>query len=501
MVTKVGARVSDPVGSRNKVAARIAAEVRHGMTRGETKIAKVTSLLHAFHTTGSPAGFRRVVSDLRAQNLDVGSAWGLDDAGWPNSRPTGVLEFSCTDQKEGNEGELDPDRDETIQVSVWRPGSAPSEERPLSADDRSLDDAVLWFNVDPPSGRGEPAAPDAFEERVVTVSRQLADRCPGLDDRMIRDLLTQDVQPKVETYGDENDGVRGISVLAVIAREAPGEPGDSDGISEELIFQMVEIIVGMRWIVTCWHPSRTFIGTDEPEAGHSVLREPFLSHVRHRWLEAVAAASPNEETSSDLAVYLSRTLVDTYEASHRMLERWVAGWEVDFYRSLSSEKKAEHLKEAAREISNLLSMVGEFRRRLTAFDHARYATTDKTWFPSVSDRAEAPGEGTDTSQQGHLATTVQAAEKSFALLSDTIRADINLLMLQSTATQQESTERLQRLLGKVTGLVLVPTLVAGLFGANTELPGRETWLGFELMMILIVLTAITAYLVIRRLTR
>jgi Mg2+ and Co2+ transporter CorA len=74
-------------------------------------------------------------------------------------------------------------------------------------------------------------------------------------------------------------------------------------------------------------------------------------------------------------------------------------------------------------------------------------------------------------------------------------------MLQSTATQQESTERLQRLLGKVTGLVLVPTLVAGLFGANTELPGRGTWLGFELMMILIVLTAITAYFVIRRLTR
>jgi hypothetical protein len=75
-----------------------------------------------------------------------------------------------------------------------------------------------------------------------------------------------------------------------------------------------------------------------------------------------------------------------------MLERWVAGWEVDFYRSLSSEKKAEHLKEAAREISNLLSMVGEFRRRLTAFEHARYATTDKTWFPSASDRADAPGE-------------------------------------------------------------------------------------------------------------
>jgi hypothetical protein len=77
---------------------------------------------------------------------------------------------------------------------------------------------------------------------------------------------------------------------------------------------------------------------------------------------------------------------------------------------------------------------------------------------------------------------------------------MDLLMLHSQATQQESAERLQGYLGKVTGLVLVPTLVAGLFGANTQLPGLGSWMGFEIMLILMVLSAIAVYLAIHKLS-
>ncbi len=486
--------------SPTQVASRIAAEVRHGHTRDETKLAKRSSLLHAFHATGSPTGFSGVVTALKEQGVRVDSVWGLE-AGAPNIRPTGVLDLSL--DRALPQHPPDVDRDDTIQMSVWGPGSARSEERSLAGDETPPAGGVLWFNVDPPQsdGAGVPTH-DAFEARVLDVASKLARWCPGLNGQMVRDLLQQDVQPKVDTYGDENDGVRGISVLAVIAREAPGTRNASDAVSEELVFQIVEMIVGEGWIVTCWHPSRVFIGTDEPQSSHSVLREPFLSHVRHRWQSGMSENSPSEpKTSSDLAVYLARTLVATYEASHRMIERWVASWEVTFYRSLSSEKKAEHLKDAAREISNLLSMVGEFRRRLTAFEHARWVTTDKTWFPTVSDGYRASAEDGDKSEQGLLASTIESTEKTFALLSDTIRADINLLMLQSAATQQETTEKLQTLLGKVTGLVLVPTLVAAVFGANTRLPAEGTWLGFAIMLILMVLTATAAYIAIRRLGR
>ncbi len=142
-------------------------------------------------------------------------------------------------------------------------------------------DDVLWFNVDPPDSTElgtsniEPAqgidltsAPPrtAFEARVRHVADQLGEWCPGLDEEMVRDLLRQDIQPKVETYGDERDGVRSVSAVAVIARELP-DPDDFDGVTEQLVFQMVEMVVGDGWIVTCWHPSRVFSGTSGRRRG------------------------------------------------------------------------------------------------------------------------------------------------------------------------------------------------------------------------------------------
>lgn len=46
-------------------------------------------------------------------------------------------------------------------------------------------------------------------------------------------------------------------------------------------------------------------------------------------------------------------------------------------------------------------------------------------------------------------------------------------MLRSTAAQQETGEALQRRLGLLTSLVLAPTLIVGLFGANTAYPAGE----------------------------
>ena len=380
-------------------------------------------------------------------------------------------------------------------------------------------DDVLWFNVDPPDSTElgtsniEPAqgndlasaAPrTAFEARVRRVADQLGEWCPGLDEEMVRDLLRQDIQPKVETYGDERDGVRSVSAVAVIARELP-DPDDFDGVTEQLVFQMVEMVVGDGWIVTCWHPSRIFSGTSGEEAGPAALRQPFLNQVEHRWLddEHDADAERRVKTASDLGLYLTRSLVDTYGASHRMLERWVSSWESDFYAALATSdrsEKAERMKAAAREITDLLAMVGEFRRRLTALQHARWTTSDRSWFPALSDRDESILEEEDQSAQAKaLSDHLESIEKKTKELSDGIRADMDLLMLQASATQQEQTERLQGYLSRVTGLILVPTFVAGLFGANTRLPGGGSWMGFDLMVVLMVVSSIAVYLIMRRL--
>ena len=69
-----------------------------------------------------------------------------------------------------------------------------------------------------------------------------------------------------------------------------------------------------------------------------------------------------------------------------------------------------------------------------------------------------------------------------------------LKLAQSSAAAQE---RLQGALALVTSVLLVPTFIAGFFGANTEVPGQGQWWGFVLMVVLMVLGAIATWLAIR----
>jgi hypothetical protein len=514
---------------RAGVALRIADEVRRAHHSGLTKLTKVTSLLHAFRATGSPTGIKEVLSDLKVAGLRLDSGWPDHAAGLPNIHRTGVLEISAKETP--LVASAASETDDTIRVSVWGPGAAGLEESLPLHSGRPAIGEVLWFDIEPPTtaavALGSNAASasranldvepkggaeaslrqpqatqeQAFEARILHVLGSLGPWCPELTDEMLRDLLRQDLQPKVESYGDEADGARGVSAVSVIARERPGSSADADGVTEELVFQLVEMVVGDGWIATCWHPSRLYCGANEMGSENSILREPFLSHVRHQWLNTRPATPPLPKTAGDLGIYLAISLMGTYTASHRMMERWVESWEVDFFSSLSTSDKGKQLKHSALEISNALSMVGEVRRRLTAFEHARWSTTDRSWFPRLSDRDESKLDPALQSPSVRtLAQTLTTAKQRFAHLSADIRADMDLLMLHSQATQQESAERLQGYLGKVTGLVLVPTLVAGLFGANTQLPGLGSWMGFEIMLVLMVLSAIAVYLAIHKLS-
>lgn len=370
MVIKEAASVAkEPATVRAKVAADIAEEVRSSL--GASKLTKVTSLMHAFRVQGSPTRFSEVRRALASEGLRMSSGWTVDSK--EDIRRTGVVELS--DERRHAERSCAPALDATIRLTVWSPRVVARECALPAYDGTSSPEDVLWFDIDAPETLREPVEPaatrstvrpaflagrrrqprrpavideltasdrppagDNFEEHVLYVAEQLSRWCPGLEEEMVRDLLRQDVQPKVETYGDESDGVRGVSVVAVIGRELPGRPGDSDGVSEQLLFQVVEMIVGPGWIVTCWHPSRVYTGTDEHRQGQPVLREPFLSHVRHRWFNDDVELERPHKTSGDLGIYLARALVDTYGASHRMMERWVEGWEVDFYRCLSGRE-------------------------------------------------------------------------------------------------------------------------------------------------------------------
>jgi hypothetical protein len=71
--------------------------------------------------------------------------------------------------------------------------------------------------------------------------------------------------------------------------------------------------------------------------------------------------------------------------------------------------------------------------------------------------------------------------------------------LEVALSSQSSSERFQRIVSVLGAAVLGPTLVVGLFGANTALPGKNTWWGFALMMILMVASAAALLAILRRL--
>ena len=71
--------------------------------------------------------------------------------------------------------------------------------------------------------------------------------------------------------------------------------------------------------------------------------------------------------------------------------------------------------------------------------------------------------------------------------------------LQLSREQEEKTGRLQTTVTRLTSFLLVPGLVAAIFGANVELPGSREGQAWA-MVILMVFGALGAYLLLRRST-
>lgn len=105
------------------------------------------------------------------------------------------------------------------------------------------------------------------------------------------------------------------------------------------------------------------------------------------------------------------------------------------------------------------------------------------------------------------------------MLFENVRADMDLVTMNAIAEQaraagdlatsvaqsaellkdqREADEAFQKQLGKVTALLLVPTLVAGIYGANTQLPGGGRWSGFDIMLLLMLVSSLAVYVYIIR---
>ncbi len=437
---------------------------------------KVTTLMQAFEIRRlTPAARARLAAALAAVGIEA-------DPPLETAARSGTVRLA---RAAGRAGAFDshqartPSDGSVVAVTEWVVGHRP---RDVAVDEPASESGIRWYDIDVLEGD---------EEAVFEVLEPL---CPGLTFDVVKDLFEADSLPKVESHAAGE--VQVVSAVAAFATEPIDlEELDARTASKagQLEFQLVEMASGNDWLVSAWHAREVFRGTNpEPLSprpaphGQDVLREA----IAREWIDGRHAAA------GDLGTLVLHQLVATYAHARREMYSWLDLWEADFY-----ERGDETERDT---LIDLRSLVAQFRQRLNAFNQPGVAD-ERAWFQTRT-------AGTSAQAVDNL---VDRSLRDLRELSDSLRACFDLLastgasrhlelakeQQQATAREQRQTANFQDILSMGAAILLVPTLIAGIFGANTELPGKETWGGFVLLVVCMVSgasLAVVGVLAIRR---
>jgi hypothetical protein len=349
-----------------------------------------------------------------------------------------------------------------VRVVECRRGERPREVP--AADARRDGDGVLWVDVDV----------RALGGRAGELQRLLAGVCPGASTDMIEDLLKADLWPKRVRYGS----VRAVSAASIVPTEPDGEGGESR--TGSLTFNVVEMLAGEGWLVTCWHAPRTFTGSEEDAAGGDPAdHRETIAAIEEQW------ARGRGSTAGDLGLIVLDQLVDTYPDVRRALFDWLEGWELDLYRRCETEGQPNR-----RTLIELRALVFHFRKSIAPLNAAR-GKAATYWFADVTQDVEAE----------RIDDRIDRALRVATELSDRLRSALDVVQLQLAQVQGRRTERLQQKFELIASVLLVPTLIAGSYGANTKFPGlNEAW-GTTMMLVLMVAGGVATFFLLRSLRR
>ena len=443
------------------VAEQLAAEVRAVETGMTWR--KVTTLLDRF-------GAYRLTPEVRGR---VGRA--LDEAGLQVKPPIAeVQRFETVRLSVLLEGAESEGRtrtmthvvpvDQAIRLTEWCPGERGRERTLFQA---SSPTGPLWIDV------------DVAHTEPEVVFEALEPLCPGLTTEMLDDLFTVDPLPKVAEYGDDGE-LRFVSAFSAHAEES--ERGGSDAETSKagaLVFQLVEILAGDDWLITCWHRSKRYEGAEEIDEGPPRGHDDVYRGVDRHW------AGERLATAGDLATLILYELVGTYPVASRVLMSWLEQWELDFHRRFDETERNTLIA--------IRSLLGEFEERLGAFERPEVEASE-SWFTGLTSDRWAT----------RVQQLVERALSDLLDISSALRSSLDLLGVHSAAQhlnvarrQAAQTERLQGTVAIVTSVLLVPTLIASVFGSNTAIPGEDHWTGFVALVALMVIGAAGAYLVIQ----
>jgi hypothetical protein len=310
-------------------------------------------------------------------------------------------------------------------------------------------------------------------EMSQEVFASLSPTCPGLTDEMLRDLLTPDEAPAGVSFGDGDIRLASTFSVEAIRRGEKRVRGSAGG-AGVLRFQPVEILTGPSWMVSCWHPRRTFqgamaIGEEKPGSADEIFRG-----LTGRWLGGSGGGS------GDLGVALMHELALTYAPTHRALFSWLEDWELSLYIDDDLVNRDQ-----LPELWGLMAVLRDWLNPLNK--PGLRADLGKAWLPATDHRAVI-----------EVDDRVDKALAGLAKLSETMRQSFSLLHLEQTEEQRHQSEQVQHRIELAAAAFLVPTLIVGFYGANTWVPGQGKHWGFWVMVAALVLLSAATLLAVFR---
>jgi hypothetical protein len=296
--------------------------------------------------------------------------------------------------------------------------------------------------------------------------------------KMIEDLLSADPYPKVDEW--EGGSIRSVSVARVSAEEDAQVGESRKSVAGSLVLQVLEFLVGAGWVVTCGHPARRYVGAHEqPEEGVPQISTDLYDRIAARWVKEAA------RTSGDLATLVLHDVTCGYTDARRVLHAWHESWELEFFNAIGSNRTHE-----VETLVELRGLIGQFAKRVRALKLPR-AAQSRSWFPEIHNRERAIS----------INTRIDRTLEDLDRLSEVVRTSFDLVQSHTAEQQLHLARHLQQKLEVITAVLLVPTLIAGIYGANTQLPGLNSWHGFEFMLALIVVAATLTWVLLRALRR
>ena len=332
-------------------------------------------------------------------------------------------------------------------VSLWCPDERPG---PCALKLVGRRAGIPWFEL----------ACDATEADAVLAD--LTDHCPGLTAPMLEDLVTPDDAPEGASYGDGS--IRLASSFGVEAQRqdvqvARGTPRGT-GVLE---FQPVEILAGETWLISCWHPTRTFQGADKIGEGPPQTADDLFHGVVERWYHG------RQGNAGDLGVAVMHELALTYVPTQRRLMAWLEDWELSLYLEDEIDNQDQ--------LPELWGLMAVMRNWLTPLNRPGLRKDiGKAWLPVTLHEPVV-----------EVDDRVDKALDGLSKLSETLRQSFALLHVEQAEEQRRQEEKSARRLETLAAAFLVPTLVVGFYGANTWVPGQGKHWGFWVMVAVLIL--------------